>query len=204
MTLFKGSALFLICLAVVLGLSGCAGHSPNPQFYMLPADHSQDMPSGTTEISNASTSLGLVLERFPDYLDRPQIVTRIGDHQLQFSEFHRWSQPLKSSFITGLTERLRTRLETGSVWSAPFPLYAHPEMKVMLELYRLDGSLGEEAVLEAHWVVLDDSGNKVLTQKRTVLQEQVAGSGYEELLAAEGQLVSRLADEIAAAVEPVR
>jgi len=204
MTFFKRSALFLFLLVMVLTLSGCMGRSPEARFFLLPADQSQAERAGAMEPGAAPRAVGIVLQEFPAYLDQPQIVTRAGNHQLEFAELHRWSQSLREAFLSGLTERLRMRLEPGSVWAAPFPPYARPDRRVVLDLFRLDGSLGDEAFLETRWVLLGGSEDRVLAVRRSSLREPVAGPGYEDLVAAEGRLVSLLADEIAAVVKSMR
>jgi len=83
-----GFSLFLT--AVIL--AGCASSQPS-RFYQL-----NPMPNQTTPVSHLSASHNIVLAigplRIPDYLDRPQIVTRSGKNELKLSEFGLWAGSL--------------------------------------------------------------------------------------------------------------
>ena len=51
----------------------------------------------------------------PDYLDRPQILTRSGPSELQLAEFERWAGSLEKDVSRVLAENLSTLLEKDHV-----------------------------------------------------------------------------------------
>src|SRR5512137_2064475 len=106
-------------LAVIL--AGCAG-SPSSKFYQLNA--LQNMTSITPDVSreqHQAIAIGPV--RIPDYLDRPQIVTRAGKNELNLSEFHRWAGSLESDVTRVLVEDLSSFLPANRFSVVPWTPY---------------------------------------------------------------------------------
>ena len=90
---------------VVLGLflaaaSGCAS-SPQSRFYALdPMEPSQAATGDASDAGRIIVAIGPVA--IPDYMDRPQIVTRSGRNEVVVNEFDRWS----GSFEDDISGRL--------------------------------------------------------------------------------------------------
>ena len=104
-----------LCSAlVVLLLAGCA-HTPKPNYYVL---------SGPREVTNSAVRngppIGLGPITLPDYLDRPQIVTRASDSRLALSNEHRWAEPLAASFSRALLAHLEQALPTQHIVLHPW------------------------------------------------------------------------------------
>ena len=75
----------------LLLLAGCA-KGPAPDLYML------DLPFGAEMAGiEKGVAVGVGPVEFPQYLDRPQIITRDGVHRLQVSDAHLWAEPVKNS-----------------------------------------------------------------------------------------------------------
>src|SRR5512143_1196413 len=79
-----------IALLLTLVTGGCAGSSP-PKLYTLSpvgtagAERSPQVPPAVIAIASVN---------LPDYLDRPQIVTRQSAYELQLAPDDRWAAPL--------------------------------------------------------------------------------------------------------------
>jgi len=82
----------------------------------------------------------------------------------------------------------------------PWLPYFAPTFRVVIDVQRLDGTLGGEAVLEARWSVTSADGKTQLMGDRSVFRRQTTEPGYAGLVRAESQLVADLSREIAAAV----
>jgi uncharacterized lipoprotein YmbA len=57
-------------------------------------------------------SIGINPIVVPAYLDRPQIVTRIGANELEMAKFHCWAEPMEDSLGRVLAEDLSNLLFT--------------------------------------------------------------------------------------------
>ncbi len=80
----------------------------------------------------------MATSRLPQYLERPQLVTRSGESQLQFQEFHQWGGNLAKDLTRVLTENLSQLLRSDSVVSAPHTLRVRPDFRVEVEVLRFE------------------------------------------------------------------
>lgn len=173
---------------------GC-GTSPRPDFYLL-------HQAASTQLTGLERgiAIGIGPVNVAPYLDRPQIVTRAGNHRLKMSEFHRWSEPLKISLSTVLAVNLSNQLNTNRVYLLPrqdrkFPL----DYRITLDVVRFDGQLAGKARLAARWSLYDKDERIILTRV-SLISADVQGETYEHLVAAENLTLQKLSAEIAAAI----
>jgi uncharacterized protein len=191
--IFKPVLLVLCVLLAPLG--GCAGTPPS-KFYMLESISHGPAPQGTVTLDQA-VAIGLGPVRLPDYLDRPQIVTRTDQNTVQLAEFERWAEPLSSNVPRTLAENLVLLLQNDSVVLYPWPGSIEVTYQVVVEVNRFDGILGDKALLEAQWSVLGKKGKSVLRLKRSTFVEPAGGSSLGALVAAQSRTLENLSREIA-------
>ena len=144
-------------------------------------------------------SIGLGPVNFPQYLKRPEIVTRIGSDQLELSENRRWAEPLDANFQSVLAQDLARQL--GSPQITPFPWYgtAHFDYQVEIQVSRFDVSSDGEARLTARWTIRDGANRNVLFATETTATAQVAAgdpAGSAALSQDVGELSRQIADRI--------
>jgi len=194
-------ALLLSLLAGLL-LSGCAGSSAATRFYLLspPAGGAaRAVPAGPA-VPQARVVVGPV--NVASYLDRPQIVTREGDGvRLGLAEFDRWAEPLAESLPRVLAEDVSRALGGEHVLVFPGVKADDADIRVAVDVTRLDGSLGGTVVLDAWWALLDRSGATL--RRGRMVERRPAGDDYAALVTAQGGLTAALADTVAAAVREV-
>ncbi len=181
-------------VAFAFCLSGCAGKSASSQFYVL-----SSLPQPALSAAEGSV-IGVFPVSMPDYLDRPQIVTRVSENEIKLDEFSRWAEPLKDSFTRALIQNLSTLLNTAKVVNTKettgFPL----TLQVGVEVVQFDGALGGDVVLIAKWGLFEHEGKKLLLGKRSSFKEPTGGATYEALVVAESRAVAALSREIAEAI----
>ncbi len=179
----------------LITLGGCSTTRPS-NFYLL-----QSMPGthslGPVGMLDPAIAVGLGPITLPDYLDRPQIVTRSQQNRVQLAEFDRWVGPLASDFSRVLAEDLTFLLRTDRVVQYPWPTSLDVTYQVLIDCFRFDGILGDRAELEVQWSVLGNKGRKVLLLKRSSVSEPTADATYEALVAAQGRALGKLSREIA-------
>lgn len=145
-------------------------------------------------------SVGVGPVKFPDYLDRPQIVSRITPGKLDLAEFDRWAEPLSENFIRVLAEDISAALSRSRVAIYPWPRTSQPDCHVAVDVNQFEGVPGGRATLNARWTLHGEQGKKVLAQRNTEIIEPVDAVSYEALVAAQSRAVASLAREIATAV----
>lgn len=186
-------ATMIVAMSVLI-ISGCA-RTPPPTYYQL-----EELANIQLSGIERGVAVGVGPLNLPSYLDRPQIVTRATEHQLELSEFNRWAEPLKESILRVIAVNLSNKLESTRVFGLPRRDSGVPlEFKVEINIARFDGRLGGEVLLVARWILTDQESQAILT-KVSIIREQSSGEGYDELIQAQNKILRTLSDEIAEAI----
>jgi hypothetical protein len=133
----------------------------------------------------------------PDYLDRPQVVTRVSDNEIKLDEFSRWAEPLKESFYTVLVGNLSTLLSNEKIIKTSHNLGTPLTLRVGVEVLQFDGTLGGDVVLSVKWGLFGEGGKTLLMAKRSSFKEPTGAATYEALVAAQSRAVAAFSREIA-------
>ena len=191
-------ALIGVSLSLLLGW-GCAS-TPASRFYTLsplsgPVKAKADQP-----LSQGPT-IGLGPIRFPDYLDRPGIVTRSSGNTIEIAGFDLWAGSFKDDFMRVLGENLSILLETDKMLFYPYIGVVPTDFRIGMNLNRFEGAPGDRVVLEATWIVLEGPDKKEGVVQKSQITEPVSGSDYQALVAAQSRAVEKLGREMAKAVQ---
>jgi uncharacterized lipoprotein YmbA len=192
--------LTLVTLALsVMLLAGCRGTSEKSRFYKLSAILSSDE---ATKPAGKGVAIGIGPIKFPDHLDRPEIVTRTSRNALEIGDFDRWAGSLREDFSRVLTENLSILLSTDFVFVFPWGKTIPIEYQVKVEVSRFDGELGKSATLIARWTVFESGEKKELKAiRRSSITKPAEGKSYEAMVAALSQTVEQLSQEIAETIK---
>jgi len=195
----------LLACAMSLALAGCLGTSRPSRFYTLEPVQVRDGPGGTA--TEATLAVGPV--ELPDYVDRPQIVTRSGTNELVISEFERWGGSLDKQISGSLVATLRDRLASRQIAVVPWSsavLSSGTPYRVAVSVSRFDGVPGHSVILQARWELCTRSGGKEesLGAKEASVTEHIDGSDYEALVAAMERALVRLGQEMADGIVAAR
>ena len=192
--------LTLVILALsVLILAGCRGTSENARFYKLSSLLSSDQ---ATQPAGKGVAIGIGPIKFPDHLDRPEIVTRTSRNALEIGDFDRWAGSLREDFSRVLTENLSILLSTDYVFVFPWGKTIPIDYQVKVEVSRFDGVLGKNATLIARWTVLESGEKKTLKAvRRSSITKPTEGKSYEAMVASLSETVEQLSQEIAETIK---
>ena len=196
-------ALFTLALVVMI-LTGCAS-SPSSKFYQL--NPVQNKTSVTGDVSSdQSQVIAIGPVRIPDYLDRPQIVTRSGKNELKLSEFDRWAGSLENDVNRVLVEDISSLLPAGCFsvvhWTPYLGSQVPASYRVEVIVDRFEGALGDSVLLKAQWRIFAKDRSLIL-EKGSQVREQVNGSSYDELVAAMSSALERLSRDICVGIMSV-
>lgn len=190
----------LLVFALLL-LAACGGTSPNAKFYSL---SSVTAPESTgTAIAKESSVIAIGPLRIPEYLDRPQIITRSGPNELYYSEFQRWGGSLENELRRVLSQDIGMLLGTGySVinWPSSGEGTVPILYRVIVDILQFEGVSGNQVVLKSQWAIIGNKEQERLVARTSTVAEQIAGPGYEEVVAAMSRAVAKLSREIAGSV----
>lgn len=184
-----------LVLSLALLLSGCGG-SPAVRYVTLqgPAASACIPAPGA-----AARSVQLLQLTLPEGVDRPQLVSRIGDNSLKVDEQARWAEPLRSALAGILASELSQALVCAPVVLRPVGI-EDSAWKLAVEIQRLEARPGRSVLLEAVWSLRSRVGGKTLSA-RAVLEEPLPGETPEAMAAAQSRAAVRLARDIARAIE---
>jgi uncharacterized lipoprotein YmbA len=175
--------------------AGC-GSSPPTNFYTLsagaPATTASAPAAGARRIIIVSTTV-------PATVDRAQIVVRDGAGRVTFSEFNQWSESPRSAIPGSVAAQLSRDLGGAEVWPSPVAAPADADVRVLLNVTRFDGTLGESADIEVLWTVRSGTVERT---GRTAARESVAGSSadYAALATAYTRALGAVSRDLTAAI----
>jgi uncharacterized lipoprotein YmbA len=185
----------LVSVAVAICLAGCAT-SPTARFYTLTPIAPQEAkgPSGAA-VSPLSISIAPV--EIPDYLDRPQIVTRDGRNELRLAEFDRWAGSLSNNIASVLAENLGLLIGTERVFVYPRMSGEKADYSLALRVLRLECAPGDQVLLKAQWTLLAGPERKDVATRVMTLSEKLNDREYRTMASAISHTLGEVSREIA-------
>jgi len=184
-------------LALTLLLAGCA-NGPSARFYTLtPLEQQESHPPSLQPQPQAAmpVSVSIAPVEIPDYLDRPQMVTRDGKNELYFAEFDRWAGSLRDNMTAVLAENLSLLLGSDRIFVYPRVRTEKYDYLMALRVLRLDSVPGDRVLLKAQWTLFTDQDRVGITRMAT-FTEPLADNRYETLAAAVSSALGQLSREI--------
>jgi uncharacterized lipoprotein YmbA len=192
--IFQRIWILMIAAALLAG-AGCST-TPPPTFYQL-----EEPASTRLSGLDRGMAIGVGPIRVAPYLNRPHVVTRKTDHELDLSEFNRWAEPLKDGIGIVIEVNLSNMLETTRTYDIPRRDKTIPlDYRVAIDIPRFEGKLGGNALLVARWTLFSREEKPLLT-KVSIIEEPTGGEGYERLISAQNRTLQRLSREIVEAIK---
>jgi uncharacterized lipoprotein YmbA len=184
----------------VLAAGGCFSPRSDPSkfFVLAPAAAAANSIASAALTGSSSPTIGLGPIKLPEYLDRDEVVTRVGPNRLELSDKDRWAEPLDNNFKQVIAQDLTQSLGTHSITFYPWSGTTRVDYQVRIDVYRFETNPSANAQLVAHWQVLDGSG-KLLYAGDSNLSEQAQPG--EPVASALSRTVDGLARQIASAIQ---
>jgi len=190
-----------IALIVVFGfLGGCGATSQPSKFYVLNALSPSNQDIGKAP-ENLAIGIGPIT--IPEYVDRPQIVTRISDHELNLAEFHKWAEPLKDNIPQVLADNLSVLMNTDQVATYPWKRNTSIDYQVTIDITRLDTAPDGKAHLMARWHIFGEDTRTVLGNKKSHFKTAVQGTDYSAIVSALNHTIGGLSRAVAHSITAV-
>ena len=181
-------------MIITLLLAGC-GTSPPAKFYTLTPVAAQKPPEKVVE-TDKYTPIGIGPVEIPEYLDRPEIVTRAEQNQLILSEFNLWGGVLKADINRVLLENISALLAGDGIPIITWKTANSEVHKVPVLISRFDGSLNDGIALKATWAVLEKEGKAFEFFRESNITIPVKGSSYSSVVTAMSEALGELARKL--------
>ena len=187
---------------MVLLVAGCAS-SPPTNLYTLSAIGVPLTETAAPQSASAVVAIGPVT--LPDYIDRPQIVTRQSPYRLELAAYDQWAAPLHDMLPRVLVEDVALRLPAVPVVSFPQVSEGNFDYRVAVDISRFDVDATGEATLAARWqLIYARSTPRALQVADDVLQRRSEGDGNGAYAASLSGVIADLSGHIAEAVKSAR
>ncbi|MGD8208078.1 MAG: PqiC family protein [Thiohalocapsa sp.] len=183
----------VLALAAVVLIGGCATPTPVRFYTLSPASGGEP-----AEPLPGRPSLAVGPVDVPEYLDRPQLVTRLGNSELQVHEFNRWAGQLQEDVARVIARNLGRLLDTPRVHLYPSRVPAATDYRVIVELRALEGRPGGRTELDAAWGILRERDMQTVYTGFTRAESPAAGDGFSGYVGALSGLLGQLSRDIAA------
>lgn len=189
-------------LVMVLGiLAGCAGPgSPPTRFFLLTAQIGQE--EGRVGMDRKA---GLVVElepvEIPQYLNRPEMVTRAGGNRLQLERMNQWGGDLKEDIGRVTMENLGRLLNSERVTLLPGRSEGEPDFRVVTSIHRFEPDEAGEVVLEARWILFDGRGGQLETRHVRIVKRAERADDQDALVKAMSQALAEWAREMGGVIQ---
>ncbi len=185
----------IVLILLTLIFSGCYFRSPSAKYYTLSAMQCpEDSIKAAGTVSRFTVAVGPVI--LPDMLKRPQIAVRTENHQMVFSEFHKWAGLLKDDIKRVLTENLSSLLASEGATVFTDDTLTEPDYRVVVNVNRFDGKPGDSVCLDAVWTLKDTKrqGSAVFHYHVT---EQCPGQTYTDIVHTQSLVIADLSHALA-------
>ncbi|ANA34056.1 PqiC family protein [Ralstonia mannitolilytica] len=201
-TMLSSSVRLACAVGAAAMVAACA--SPEPTLHTLSA---RPAAADTVRFERAFRLSGV---RVPDRLDKPQIVLRTSDSEVQALEQQRWAAPFGAELRDALSVNLAAALAAvdvgGGAAPAGVPLY-----RITADMRSYDARPGQRVAALLTWRVARDIAKPDTAQPaaaaltcQTALTEPVAGdqnAGVDAVVSATQRLVQQWSAQIAQSVQ---
>jgi len=186
--------------AVALG--GCFGARSNPsQFYVLTSIAEAGAAEASGEPLDITVGLGPIT--MPDYLSRPQLVTRMGENEVAVSEYERWAGSFEQNLAESLGANLAVLLGTHDILAYPWYATASVKYAVSVGVVRFERTAQGGADLLAGWEIRDGASGERYDRGISRISEPVDTTATAASVAALSRALGRFSRELAGAIREV-
>lgn len=154
-------AITTALLGLLTVLTAC-GTSPPSRYYALES-------AGFDRTADATDSvvLGIGPIRVPEYLERPQIVTRGKNRELLIDDFSRWAEPVSKAQLTLIASNVDSLLENVIVLAYPYRGIADYDYRLVARVEQFDMDATGTTVLKVQWSIANPGGEPAVPPRRS-------------------------------------
>jgi len=186
---------FIVSAAAVILMSGCSTKS---NFYQL---HTPDTKLMKHTAKLKSRVIGIDQVGLADYLDKPQIVTRLSSGRLNLHEEDRWAGALDKNIQSILTTNLSNLLPHYTFLASPWDEPVEDRYRIYVDIERFDGDMNGTVTLDARWSLVDKEKNHLLTGEK--IHEVESGTPtIDGIITTQSHMLEQLSRKIAQRIKP--
>ena len=161
-----------IWLGWILGLglitTGCLNLEPavdSTRYFVLTSSG----PT-TNRLAGASVGIGLRALVLPAYLGSDRLAMRPAKHELAYSDWLQWAEPLEAGLLRLLADELSRRLQTDRVRTGDWSR-SDVDLEVEIEVRHFEPDAAGLVTLDAGWLVFRPTSRDPLHSGRVLLKQ---------------------------------
>lgn len=186
------STIVLLALALI----GCGTSPPSRYFHLEP----MELAAGSKAVDAKRLAVGPL--HFPEYLDRPQIVTRTDSAQMSIDEYSRWAEPLDKAAPRIIAANLSGLTESVSAFGHGQNSFVQFDYRLVGHVLQFDTDSRGRVQLVVQWWLHDADGNSAMPRTTSRYREQAEDSGrVGSVVEAMNAVLLMFSKEIAGALE---
>jgi uncharacterized lipoprotein YmbA len=180
MTLREFRSIVIGACAWLFVIAGCSILSPQPdrtKFFVLTAVTDAGATGTAPAASNGTSDLAIGVGPigFPDYLRRPDVVTRTSPTTVEISDVNRWAEPLDSAFARVLSEDLSRLLGTQRIVTYPWYQSNRVDYQVECNVIHFETDSNGGSQLHAQWSIRDSAGKLLIARESDITGTEASG-----------------------------
>ncbi|MDR0417973.1 MAG: PqiC family protein [Puniceicoccales bacterium] len=194
----KNHLLFII----FLGCAGCTLFQPTSDRTHLFEIGFRNHPS--VILSKQALHIHLALNHFPEYLNCPFIITKIGPHELKSNPLYRWATPLSESILHMVRHSIQQSFPNAWVYEFPNDTIRAANFIIRLDIdtFEVDET-SHQIVLAGLWALLDEKQELLYRSPFTFCEPfKNEENRYSEITAKIEQIILRLGDAVTQKMVP--
>lgn len=182
-----------IVLAAILSLLLLAGCSAKSSFYQLQPKVKE---STKTSRQHKGAVIGIAEVEIPEYLDKPEMVTRLSAGRLSIHQEERWAGSFPENLQTVLKQNLAAMLPGDTFLSYPWEEPVSDNYRIYVTIDRFDGDRAGLVTLEGRWSLVDRNASRVLYAEQ-IHDRLQGGTSLDAIVDTQSRLLYRLSRRIA-------
>ena len=180
MTPRDSRSIVIAACAWLFVIAGCSILSPQPdhtKYFVLTAVTDAGATGTASAAANGTSSLviGIGPIGFPDYLRRPDVVTRTSPTTVEISDVNRWAEPLDSAFARVLSEELSRLLGTQRMIAYPWYKSDRVDYQVECNVIHFETDANGGSQLHAQWSIRDGAGKLLIARESDITDAEASG-----------------------------
>ena len=188
----------VVLVLLLIQLTGCAGNSKPAQFYVLNPIANIDRSVQTVKEDAPTIGIGPI--SLPKFLDRPEIISRLGPNKVKVDEFNLWAGSLKDNLMQTIVENLSSMVKNHGVVPYPWKKSVGVNLQIKIDIRRFDID-NSNATLIADWSKGAHNELSKRTRYHSEIQIPYSGNGYQTKIAALNLALDQFTQEIALSIE---
>ena len=149
-------------LTLIVLLSSCSSSSSyevplETNYYLL------NSPSVAKKLLNINKTVVVEVRELPAYLDQPQLVIQLNEHQLHYARFDTWAEPLQAGLTKALINELNLNDTNIQFVTDELPSSIHIADKLIIRVDYFHPSTDSKVILSgAYWTENNKSQGIIL------------------------------------------